>query len=458
MKILLIEDEKITRKTLTDFIIKEGYEIFSTGDGLEAAGYLQTNTADVVITDLMLPGMNGMELLKAAKERNSSCEVIIMTAYATVETAVEALKLGAYDYLTKPFNPERLLSILAHFSKLSFVIGENEELKSRLKLIENNPLIGNSAPMKKLADTIRMVARTDSTVLIEGESGTGKEICARSIHNCSGRAKGNFIAVNCAVIPESLLESEMFGHEKGAFTGASRRHNGYFERAEKGTLFIDDIDDMPLLMQVKLLRVLQEKEIVRVGGSDVIPVDVRIICATKVNLLERVDAKLFRDDLFYRLNIIPLKLPPLRERKEDIPLLIEHFLKKHKTGNRIPFLDRQMYEKLSSYEWKGNVRELENVIERMIAMSGSETLNSAVLDYFNPGTPEIKMETGAVNAYPPFEEYIVQKEKEIINWAMRTANNNLTNAARILQIPRTTLHSKIDKLFKSGGLAIKGQL
>lgn len=446
MKIMLSEDEKITRKTLTDILTKENYEVSSFSDGNEAFNSLNTNNYDVIITDLRLPGTNGIDILKKAKEINAKTIVIIITAYATVETAIEALKLGAYDYLLKPFSPEQLLSILKHIEQYRSILSENEKLKNRLALFEEKTIIGSSQKVKAFMDMIKTVAPLDYTILIQGESGTGKELCARTIHKYSNRREKEFIAINCAAIPETLLESELFGHEKGSFTGAFRRHTGYFEKANGGTLFIDDIDDLPMNMQVKLLRVLQEKTISRVGSTENITVDIRIICATKVNLKERVDKKLFREDLFYRLNIIPIILPPLRERKEDIPELVLHFFKKHGGDNKIQLLTEEIYSTLKKYHWPGNVRELENITERIIALSSEKSINKSILeslisDYYD--------ETGIENSieeYDGFDNYMLSKEKEIISWALQKSGSNVTSAARLLKIPRTTLRSKMEKL------------
>mgnify|MGYP003460338438 FL=1 len=415
MKIMLVEDEKITRKTLTDILKKENYEVNSFSDGTEALNALKQNNFDVVITDLRLPGTNGLDILKAAKEINLRIIVIIITAYATVETAIESLKLGAYDYLLKPFSPEQLLSILKHIEQLSKVLYENEKLKSRLELFEKKTIIGSSAKVKAFLDMIKIVAPQDHTILIQGESGTGKELCARTIHNFSLRKDKEFIAINCAVIPETLIESELFGHEKGAFTGAVKKHIGYFEKANGGTLLLDDIDDLPLAMQVKLLRVLQEKEISRVGSTENIPIDVRIVCATKVDLKERVNQKLFREDLYYRLNIIPIVLPPLRERKEDIPELLIHFLKKHGAEEKVQYVDDNIYSILNKYDWPGNVRELENMIERIIALSPNKHLNATVLDPILINTNKEKIFENSFDKYDGFYKYILSKEKEIIN-------------------------------------------
>ena len=446
MKIMLVEDEKITRKTLTDILKKENYEVNSFSDGTEALNALKQINFDVVITDLRLPGTNGLDILKAAKEMNSRIIVIIITAYATVETAIESLKLGAYDYLLKPFSPEQLLSILKHIEQLSKVLYENEKLKSRLELFEKKTIIGSSAKVKAFLDMIKIVAPQDHTILIQGESGTGKELCARTIHNFSLRKDKEFIAINCAVIPETLIESELFGHEKGAFTGAVKKHIGYFEKANGGTLLLDDIDDLPLAMQVKLLRVLQEKEISRVGSTENIPIDVRIVCATKVDLKERVNQKLFREDLYYRLNIIPIVLPPLRERKEDIPELLIHFLKKHGAEEKVQYVDDNIYSILNKYDWPGNVRELENMTERIIALSPNKHLNATVLDPILINTNKEKIFENSFDKYDGFDIYILSKEKEIIDWALIKSGNNVSGAAKLLKIPRTTLRSKMDKL------------
>ncbi|MDT3696185.1 MAG: sigma-54 dependent transcriptional regulator [Ignavibacterium sp.] len=446
MKILLAEDEKITRKSLTDILTTEKHEVVSFENGSQAYESLKKNDFDVIITDIRLPGMNGIDILKNAKEINPKIIVIIITAYASVETAIEALKFGAYDYLIKPFSPVQLLSILQHIEQLKLVLSENEKLKKRIALLEDKTIIGSSEKVKSFMNTIKTIAPQDYTVLIQGESGTGKELCARTIHNFSARKSKNFIAINCAVIPETLIESELFGHEKGAFTGAIKKHIGYFEKANDGTLFIDDIDDLPYNIQVKLLRVLQEKEISRVGSTESIPIDVRIICASKVDLKQKVAEKQFREDLYYRLNIIPIFLPPLRERKEDIPELLIHFLKKHGGEDKIQLLNEDIYETLLKYNWPGNVRELENITERIIALSPNSFINPAVFEPLLNNSENTEQDKIAFEKYDDFEQYISNKEKEIINWALERASNNVTAAAKILKIPRTTLRSKMEKL------------
>ncbi len=448
MKILLIEDEKISRVTLRDTLTKQGYQVTACATGQEGIEALQQENVDVVITDLRLPDLNGLEIVKLARARDGGATVIVITGYATVETAVAALKLGAYDYLTKPFSPDKLLSMLANIQQLHTVISENILLKKRINHYEEREIVGSAPVMQKLIKTLRTVAATDHTVLIEGESGTGKELVARFLHRNSERSRGPFIAVNCAVLPEGLLESELFGHEKGAFTGAHKRHLGYIERAHDGTLFIDDIDDLPTRLQVKLLRVLQEREIQPLGGQESIPVNFRIICATKANLLQMVRENTFREDLYYRINIIALTLPPLRERREDIPLLIDHFIAKHHHGDKGVEVTPELLQRLIAYDWPGNVRELENTIQRLLALPQEmEVLPAAGAPTQTPADPPASgASAGDPAAYDSYEAYINSREREIIRWAMEQADQNISAAARRLKLPRSTLQSKIEKL------------
>ncbi len=445
MRILIIEDEKISRITLNDVLQKEGYQVSSTETGLKGLSLFEQKSFDVVLVDLRLPGMDGLEVLRKIKAKSPNTTVIIMTAYGTVESAVEALKLGAYDYISKPFAPDHLLTILRNVQNLQHVLNENQQLKKRLELIEKKPIVGSSPSIRRLQEIIRHVARHDSTVLIVGESGTGKELVARALHQNSWRNDQPFLAVNCAAIPESLLESELFGYEKGAFTGATKRHFGYFERAKQGTLLIDDIDDMPMNMQVKLLRVLQEQEFIRIGGWETIKVRARVIAATKVDLKQRVAEGLFREDLFYRLNIIPIVLTPLRERKEDIPQLIEHFLEKKNAKDKLHLFTPELVQQLMAYDWPGNVRELENFVERFIAFSGMASFNPFELLQGNTTETATASQTKEMQ-YGSFNEFMAAKEREIINWALEKSNNNISKAADLLQLPRTTLRSKLDKI------------
>lgn len=444
MKILIIEDEKITRISLSDILTKEGFEVYSAEDGEIGINLFNEIKPEIVITDLRLPKKNGLDILKEVLETSPKTKVILITAFATVDTAVAALKLGAYDYLTKPFSPEELISILRNITQLQNVIEENQQLKNRIEQLESKNIIGNSEKLIKLLDLIHVVAQNESTILIEGESGTGKELIAREIHKNSLRRNEKFITVSCSNIPESLLESELFGHEKGSFTGAIKRHIGYFERANKGTLFIDDIDDFPFNMQVKLLRVIQEREITPIGSTENIKIDVRIICATKVDLRKLVEQNKFRDDLYYRLNIIPIKIPSLRERKEDIPLLVEHFFKKHKAEDKLMLVNQEILKYLMDYDWPGNVRELENIVERMIVLSFSGKIDTSILDLTRKAKEQLHKEY--FERYNSLNDFLISKEKEIIEWALKKSNGSITNAARLLKIPRTTLNSKIERL------------
>jgi DNA-binding NtrC family response regulator len=445
-KLLIIEDEKITRRSLSDILSGEGYEVSAAEDGEEGMRLFTDVRPDIVITDLRLPKLSGIEILTRIMQADPNCKVILITAFASVETAIQSLKIGAYDYLTKPFSPEKLISILRNITQLNSILTENAELKHRIETLENKSIIGISPSMKKLVQTIHQIAHNDSTVLIEGESGTGKELVARALHRTSSRRNGPFVTVSVSSIPESLLESELFGHEKGAFTGAIKQHIGHFERADKGTLFIDDIDDFPLNVQIKLLRVIQERELMHVGGHQTIPIDVRIICATKIDLKKKVENKTFRGDLYYRLNIIPITIPPLRDRKEDIPLLVEHFFRKHRAEDKIMLLTNSIFAKLQSYQWPGNVRELENIVERMIALSFSGQIDVSVIDLDRP-SGEIPGIGDDLSKYSSFEDYIMSKEKIILAWALAQCDNSITDAAKVLNIPRTTLSSKIARLF-----------
>ncbi|HOJ17146.1 MAG: sigma-54-dependent Fis family transcriptional regulator [Ignavibacteriales bacterium] len=445
MKVLIIEDEKITRISLGNTLTKEGFEVFSADEGAKGISIFDSQLPEIVISDLRLPDANGLDILSHVLTKNPDSKVILITAYATVETAVQALKMGAYDYLTKPFSPEKLIAVLRNIRQLQSVITENTELKNKIHFLQDRSIVGNSKETQKLRETIRHIAQNDFTILIEGESGTGKEIVARTLHNLSPRKNENFVTVSCSSIPESLLESELFGHEKGSFTGALKRHRGYFERANKGTIFLDDIDDFPMYMQVKLLRVIQEREFTRVGGSEVFSLDVRIICATKIDLKKKVDEKKFREDLFYRLNIIPLKIKPLRDRKDDIVPLVKYFFRKHSSEEKLSCLTPGIWQKLIDYDWYGNVRELENIVERMIALSYSGEIDLTLLD-LPASKKDVNLTQAETSFSGSFDEFISAKEADIINWALLQTDNNITNAARLLKIPRTTLTGKIERL------------
>ncbi len=444
-KLLIIEDEKITRLSLADILTHEGYEVSTAGDGESGLERFRAERPQIVITDLRLPRCDGIEVLTTVLAIDPQTRVILMTAHASIDTAVESLKLGAFDYLTKPFSPEKLISILRNIRQLTSALSENAELRSRLERLEDRTIIGVSDAIKRLVATVGQIAQNDSTVLIEGESGTGKELVARALHRASARREHPFVPVSVSSIPESILESELFGHERGAFTGAIRQHIGWIERANRGILFIDDIDDFPLSMQVKLLRVIQERELTHVGGTHPIPIDVRIVCATKVDLKRRVENGSFREDLYYRLNIIPLRIPPLRERREDIPLLVEHFFRKHHAEDKLMLLTREIRTKLQNYGWPGNVREVENIVERMIALSFSGEIDVSVLD-LDPLARRRGAAGEEFSRHESFDHYIQSRESAIIEWALSQCGNSVTDAARLLRMPRTTLSSKIARM------------
>jgi DNA-binding NtrC family response regulator len=451
MKILLIEDEKITRISLAETLEEEGFRVEVAATGAEGMEKIKAGRFDVVITDLRLPESSGIEILRLIRETSPQTFVIVITAYATVETAIEALKLGAFDYLTKPFSPDKLLTILGHIQRMLAIEHENRALKSKLQRIEDRSIIGNTPKMLHIKAAIQAVADNPYTVLIEGESGTGKELVARSLHRQSHRGNDPFVAINCAAIPESLLESELFGHEKGAFTGADRQHIGYFERAGRGTLFIDDIDDFPVNLQVKLLRVLQEKELTRVGGSKLIPFQARVVCASKVNLRDKVAEGSFREDLFYRLHIIPIQLPPLRERMEDLPTLLEHFFEKHGAKKLMSRLSHELLKQMHKHHWPGNIRELENFVERCIALSGINDWESLVLRTVTEGLSPTNVTIKPAEASlleNGLEMALAQQEEAFLKAALEKTNFNISKAAELLKLPRSTFRSKLAKFPK----------
>jgi DNA-binding NtrC family response regulator len=444
MRILLVEDEKITRVALSSALHREKHEVVACENGREALERIHEQPFDVAITDLRLPGAGGIEVLREVKLKDPDCVVIVVTAFGTVETAVEALKLGAYDYLRKPYSPEKLINMLAKISELRDVRSENTLLKRRLARYESGTIVGDSAPMRTLLETVRVLASRDVAVLIEGESGTGKELIARALHDQSPRHAMPFVPIACGAIPETLLESELFGHEKGSFSGATSRQVGYFERADRGTAFIDDVDDLPLAMQVKLLRALQEHQFTRIGGQAPLKLDLRVVCATKVNLGDLVRAGRFREDLYYRLNIVPLHLPPLRERPGDIPRLVEHFLSKYGASDAARRRAADLLPEMTHHAWPGNVRELENVVQRIVVLP--ESLDFGI-DGTRPRPPGLQLPgpSGGIALPLAYEEYLEAIDREIITRALAQAANNVSAGAKLLGIPRTTLRSKMEK-------------
>lgn len=441
VRVLVVDDELIMRDSLSDWLRHDGYDVSAVENGAEAIQKVRKEKWDVLIVDLKMPGMNGIEVMQEVKKIDKGIPVIIMTAYATVDTAVKAMKEGAYDYIVKPFNPEEIGLSIRKIIAQQRLIRENIYLRQELrKRYQFKDIITKNPKMREILELVRSVAKTTSTVLIEGDSGTGKELIARAIHSSSARRKGPFVAVSCAALPETLLETELFGHEKGAFTGAISAKKGRFELAHKGTLFLDEIAEISLKTQVDLLRVLEEKEFTKIGGTKPIRVDVRIISATNKNLKKLVGEERFRDDLFYRLNVVSIQIPPLRERMEDIPLLVEHFLEKYRIEytREIRGISEEAMNVLLEYDWPGNVRELENTIESSLVVTKGDTINAKDL----PGllrTPEGKSYTLSGN------KKLHEVEKECISQALHVHNWNIKKCAEILGIDRTTLYNKIRK-------------
>jgi len=435
-KILVADDEAIVRESLRDWLSDCGYQIFTAENGHQALEIIERERLSIVITDLVMPGMDGIELMKRAKDIIPNIGVIIITAYGSITTAIAAMKEGAYDYIEKPFCPERAELLVKKLVEHQGIIEENISLHQKLEeryRFEN--IIAKSPKMQQVIEVIKIVARSNATVLIMGDSGTGKELVARAIHSQSHRRGKPFIAISCAALPESLLESELFGHEKGSFTGAYAQKKGKFEIAHRGTLFLDEIGEMSTNIQVHLLRVLEEKEFTRVGGNELIKVDVRVVSATNKDIRKAVASGQFREDVYYRLNVVTIELPPLRERKEDIPLLAQHFLKKFALENqkKITGFSPDATDFLLKYEWPGNVRELENAIERAVILA--ENSNIEVTDLPHQNVPL------AHSASPGNRR--TEAEKNHILIILTEPQGNYSDAARILGISRMTLYNKV---------------
>ena len=451
-KVLIVDDEKLMRISLESQLKKEGYNVKSVDNALDGLKMVKSEEYDVVVTDLRLSGMSGLDFLKEIKKHNQEIIVVIMTAYGTLESAVSAIKEGAYDYIAKPFSTDELIIKLQRALYYKNTTAEVNRLRREIQSeFEFSNIIGKSEAMKKVLETVKSVSDRDATVLIRGESGTGKEKIAGAIHYHSIRRNGSFIRVSCAALNREILESELFGHEKGAFTGAVKTRRGRFELANGGSIFLDDVDDIPLDMQVKLLRVLQERTFERVGGEETLSVDVRIICATKKDLLEHVKEGYFREDLFYRLNVVPINIPPLRERKEDIPLLINYFLKKFVSQyeDALPDVSQEVIDVLLSYNWPGNVRELENVIEHAVAFSKSKGISIETLPEYlrrvDIRTDLLSMDLSNKQEIN-LQDALTEVEKKLIQWAHQKTNGNQVKMAEILGIPRTTLRNRLIKL------------
>jgi DNA-binding NtrC family response regulator len=433
-RILIVDDELVVRDSLQKWFDSEGYDAGAVSSGREALFAVQQKQYDLVLLDIKMPGMDGMELQKKLREVDSDLTVIIMTGYASVETAVEALKMGAYDYITKPIDPDELVHLVSNALGHKRYKRELERLRDNLQEIyPDTKLIGNSSAIRRVLELVEMVAATDTTVLIFGESGTGKELVARAIHAASPRRNMPMVVIHCGALTETLLESELFGHERGAFTGAQYRKKGKFEVADGGSVFLDEISDISLKTQTDLLRVLQEKEIQRVGGSQTVKVDFRCIAATNKNLEDLVKAGTFRPDLYYRLKVFAIDVPPLRERREDIPLLADHFLKKFATAMNkpLPTLAPQAVDLLLAHDWPGNVRELENAVERAMVIGRGPEIQPADFPFQLQPTQPVAGRT------------LDEIERGHIERVLQETAGNLSRAARILDIDRTTLYNKL---------------
>lgn len=474
-RILVADDEESMRWVLSKALRKKGFQVDLAPNGTEALRLIKENSYEMAILDIKMPGISGLDLLDKIRELRQDLLVVIMTAEASMKNAVEAMKRGAYDYITKPFDLDVIDAIIEKVNRAREMTSQvtllKEELKDRYQLEKN--IIGNSAVMREVYKTIGKVAPSDITVLIEGESGTGKELVARAIHFNSRRIGKPFVAINCAAIPKDLLESELFGHEKGAFTGAMERKIGKFEQANGGSIFLDEIGDMPFDLQAKILRVLQEKEITRTGGNQNIPIDVRIIAATNQQMEDLVREKQFREDLYYRLNVVPIQLAPLRERKEDIPLLVDYFLKKSSSELDVPprSYTPEALKLLSRHSWPGNIRELENTIKRAVILCPDPLLTEADFPFLKSSRAASataveerslealvdmklrecfahmdRMETGDI-----YSVVLQQVERPLICFVMEKTRSNQVKAADILGINRNTLRKKIQEL----GIEIK---
>jgi Nif-specific regulatory protein len=446
-RILIADDEQVQREMLEGFLAKQGYGVGTAEDGAQALERFKGGAFDLVLTDYRMPGMDGIQLLRELKRLNPEVMVVVLTAFGTVGTAVAAMKEGAYDYLNKPIDLDELLLLIQRVENGVSLSRENRELREQLReKFKVDFIISTSRRMEEALNLVKRVAPSPATVLILGESGTGKELIARAIHFSSPRAEKPLVKVNCAALPESLLESELFGHEKGAFTGAVGRRIGRFEQADQGTIFLDEIGDLSPALQSKLLRVLQEKEFERVGSSQPLKVDVRVIAATNRNLEDAIKKGTFREDLYYRLNVVTISLPPLRERKEDIPPLIEHFLKKYSGENQKPVVSfsKEARDLLMNYHYPGNIRELENIIERAVVLSRGDSITTQDLPLnLRESKVEDLMKEGAGGRSLP--EILEEIERLRINQALGKSHGVQTKAAEELGISERVLRYKMKK-------------
>ena len=440
MNILVVDDEKPQLNILNDILSDAGYEVSTAYNGEDAVNLLGKGNFAILLTDLKMPGMDGIKLLRQALQINREIQVILMTAFGSIPSAVNAIKNGAYDYLTKPFQKDDLLKVVSHAAEKARLLLENRRLKEEISQRHGyHNIIGASKVMGEVYRLIERVKNVDATILISGESGTGKEMVARAIHSSGSRKEGPFVPINCGAIPETLIESELFGHEKGSFTGASQTHMGKFEQAQGGTIFLDEISVMPLASQVRLLRVLQEKKIERVGSNQSIDLDVRVMAATNEDLQRKVEQKQFRPDLFHRLNVFAIQLPPLRERREDIPLLAKHFIQKFREryDKGEMTLSPPALAKLEQYHFPGNVRELENILEKTIVLSDRNVIEEKDLMLSEPPSSAVFSGDGV--------ETLPKKELEFIKKALRESKGSIKQASQKLGISYKTLQYRIKK-------------
>jgi DNA-binding NtrC family response regulator len=436
--ILVIEDEEKLRRTIGLHLSSSGYEVRAAASAEEGIKY--AGDMDLVLTDLKLPGMNGLALLEKLNEQNSHAPVIVMSAFSTVENAVDAMKKGAVDFLPKPFSLDHLTVVVEKALEVRKLRDENRDLRHQLgEKYQFENIIGHSKAMQEIFATVTRVAGTRATVLLAGESGVGKDMIARAIHHHSPRRDRPFVKINCTAIPENLMESELFGYEKGAFTGANTSKPGKFEQADTGTVFLDEIGDVPASIQVKLLRVLQDREFERLGSNKTMHTDVRVVAATNVDLRAALEQGTFREDLYYRLNVVPMNIPPLRDRKEDIPYLVEHFAKKF--GGKI---SKAAIDRLVAYHWPGNVRELENVVERSILLASGPRVEADDIR-IDTAAGRVK-NTASVDQFLPEGMTLDQYEQSIIREALKRADGNKSQAARLLGLTRNALRYRLDQM------------
>jgi two-component system, NtrC family, response regulator HydG len=450
--LLVVDDEASNLESLERIFAREGLTVLTAKDGKDALEVVRKRRVDVVLTDLMMPGISGVDLLKAVKQLSAETETVVMTAYGTVEAAVEAMREGAYDFITKPLKRAQVVRVVSKALEKQSLIVENKTLKAQLEATRRRPIVGQSLAMRRTLEVVQQAAPSVATVLLLGESGTGKELLARQIHESSPRAGRAFIPVNCAAIPEGILEAELFGYEKGAFTGAVARRDGRFTLADGGTLFLDEIGEIPLSVQVKLLRVLQEGEIERLGGKSQ-KIDIRLVAATNKDLRRAVAEGSFREDLYYRLNVIALNVPPLRDRRDDVPLLVDYFLTRfrEKNGKSLTGCTRAALDVLVEYDWPGNVRELENAIERAVVLSKSSVIDVEDLPRDVRGAPPVSAGSSRALTFE-IGTPLADIEMRVIHETLRHTKGDKRLAAQLLGIATRTIYRKLEDPAAGGGV------